>query len=515
MGNTLAEAGMGMRVTLFATLVLSISIATAAFFTPLKNLFSSYSIQYYTYVPAKTVLSAVDTSGMPPAIAVPILMYHGVNDHLDEVNTTIDNFISHMEMLKRNGYATISVAEYDLWRQGKFILPPKPIIITFDDGRKDSYYTTDDVLKKLGFKATIFVATGPAYDANPFYLDWEELRQMKSSGRWEIEAHGRYSHHKIQIAKGATADIQMGRYLTSKLYLPDENRIETDAEFKERVEGDYVSGLNDLRVNVGVNPHYFSIPLNDYGQQPISNYVGAVPFNQELIRKYFKLAFIQANSSDDVSSIHLPVYNYKSDSSYLTKRIEVKNMSTQLLEMVLNDQAPRPPALNLTPESFSSATLIKDFFSGTMRVVPEGLELQAAEIGENGQVVFGEQHWQNYQARASIERTAGRSASLLFYVKDGKNYMSFGLSDNSFYLRATVDGKTIDLAPPRPAGVSQYGSIAYGISVKDGKVTCSINGLPIYSGVTVPVSNGAVGVRVWSDITKGAGIVGSLEVKSL
>ncbi len=152
----------------------------------------------YGYATPRT-LAVEDTSLMPPAEAVPILMYHGVIAGKSELgtNTKREDFIAQMEMLKRNGFKTISVKEYDLFRQGQFVLPGKPIIITFDDGRKDSFFTTDEILKKLGFKASIFVATGKTNAEAPFFLSWENLEYMRDSGRWEIEAHGRDSHDRF------------------------------------------------------------------------------------------------------------------------------------------------------------------------------------------------------------------------------------------------------------------------------------------------------------------------------
>ena len=120
----------------------------------------SLSVKYYHYSLKKDVV-AKDVSSLPDATAVPVLMYHGVVLKKDSANTTLKNFRKQMEALKKEGFETISVEEFDLFRQGKFVLPKKPIIITFDDGRKDSFYTTDDIFAKLGFKATLLPVPWP------------------------------------------------------------------------------------------------------------------------------------------------------------------------------------------------------------------------------------------------------------------------------------------------------------------------------------------------------------------
>jgi peptidoglycan/xylan/chitin deacetylase (PgdA/CDA1 family) len=41
--------------------------------------------------------------------------------------------------------------------KGEKILPKKSFLLTFDDGRKDSFYPVDPVLKKLNYNAVILI----------------------------------------------------------------------------------------------------------------------------------------------------------------------------------------------------------------------------------------------------------------------------------------------------------------------------------------------------------------------
>ncbi len=76
--------------------------------TQLLKVFHDHDYQY-SYFPSRDVIKAQVEQG-EPAQAVPILMYHGVlvSGELG-INTTRKQFISHMEMLKKEGYQTISV----------------------------------------------------------------------------------------------------------------------------------------------------------------------------------------------------------------------------------------------------------------------------------------------------------------------------------------------------------------------------------------------------------------------
>jgi peptidoglycan/xylan/chitin deacetylase (PgdA/CDA1 family) len=65
-------------------------------------------------------------------------------------------------------------------------LPPKPFVLTFDDGYTDNYTNAFPIAKKYGFSGTIFMVTG--WIGGEGYLKEEQLREMSEAG-WQIEAH--------------------------------------------------------------------------------------------------------------------------------------------------------------------------------------------------------------------------------------------------------------------------------------------------------------------------------------
>ncbi len=511
MGNSITQTVWG-RASMFLVLIITITVSVWFAFPYMKRVLSSYSIPYYNYTPTSADVLAAQPAVGEPAQGVPILMYHGVIEKGDEFNTSIQDFISQMEMLKKEGYTTISVHEFDLFRQGLFTLPAKPIIITFDDGRKDSFYTTDDILRKLGFKATLFVATGPNLEGNSFYLTWAELKRMQTTGRWELEAHGRHSHDKIKIFADNHA---IGRFLSSKLYLEKEKRLETVEEFESRVEQDYINGIQDLHDHLGIDPHYFAIPLNDYGELPISNHEGAVEFNRKLIEKYFRLAFIQANDSDEVKNIYLPVYNFPEEDPYLVRRIEMKNMEADFLKATLDAQKPTESTLSLTSTTALQAYINSAFYSGMATSTPEGLVLLADKPDDIAQVVYGNVYWKKYKVAATVQRVEGRSVSLLFHFKDSNNYMSFGNTDKGFFLRSVVNGVTKSLVSPYIPATNYTGDMQLSVSVTDVSVTAAVNGKVIFKTLLVPLKNGVVGIRAWDDTLSAKVLIKSVVVSPL
>ena len=73
-------------------------------------------------------------------------------------------------------------------------LPKRPILITFDDGRLDSYRGADKILAEHGFRATMFAIAGYVEEDSPFYLNWDELRRMAKSRRWDVQEHAGIGH---------------------------------------------------------------------------------------------------------------------------------------------------------------------------------------------------------------------------------------------------------------------------------------------------------------------------------
>jgi peptidoglycan/xylan/chitin deacetylase (PgdA/CDA1 family) len=512
MGNSLTTK---TRFLILGVLLISISISIVIFYPSTKKLLSSsFTVAYYEYNPKNPVKSQIDTSTLPPAEAVPVLIYHGVVKDWDNDNTKQERFIEQMEALKREGYETISIEEYDLFRQGKFTLPPKPIIITFDDGRKDSYYTTDDIFKKLGFKATMFAATGPTIEGNSFYLTWDEYRELKATGRWEIEAHGRDSHDVIPINKeGAYPDGPEGRYLLWRKYLSDKGRLETPEEFKKRVEADYINSINDLKRRLGVTPHYFAIPLNDFGQQKPTNYSQAPAFNHEMYAKYFRMAFIIVNDPYHVTILHSSPYNFKNTDPYRIARVEVKNMRAQDLITLLKREVPVPPALSFTPGNFTSEPF-QEIVGARYNLSQEGLVLSSIEPNNSGIVTFGKTYWENYTYTVTLKRIQGRSAAALFHYVNNKNYMSFGITDKGYFLRSTVNDETKDLIDSVLMN-SSSNEFTFSVTTSGSKATGKLNGAVVFKDIAIPLERGAVGAKIWDDTIKAESLIEKLQVGSL
>ena len=128
-------------------------------------------------------------------IAVPILMYHYVSvppEDADvyrrDLSVTPERFRAQMRYLAEHGYNVISLYDLNLALRWGAPLPPRPVILTFDDGYRDNYENAFPILQEFGYTATFFVITSRLDEGHPSYLSWAQAREMVRSGM-SIESH--------------------------------------------------------------------------------------------------------------------------------------------------------------------------------------------------------------------------------------------------------------------------------------------------------------------------------------
>src|SRR6266480_6947225 len=98
----------------------------------------------------------------------PILTYHSLDDSGSVTSVPPRFFREHMNSLAQRGFAGISLSELiDAW-DGVGNLPPRPVVLTFDDGFANLLEHAAPLLSELRFRATIFVVSGRCGQTN----DW-------------------------------------------------------------------------------------------------------------------------------------------------------------------------------------------------------------------------------------------------------------------------------------------------------------------------------------------------------
>jgi len=109
------------------------------------------------------------------------------------------------------------------------------------------------------------VITGRVGTHRPYYLTWQEIRIMYSSGRWDFESHTDSLHAQVPIS----ASGSLGDPLTNLIWLPSQHRRETMPEFITRVRDDLNDSISELTRNQLPRPHLFAYPFSEsFGAPP-------------------------------------------------------------------------------------------------------------------------------------------------------------------------------------------------------------------------------------------------------
>jgi peptidoglycan/xylan/chitin deacetylase (PgdA/CDA1 family) len=146
--------------------------------------------------------------------AVPVLMYHHIMpDPSNSIAISPATFDAQMSYLHGHGWHPISMAQLRAFVQTGKRLPSKPVLITFDDDRKNQLTYGVPILKKYGFTATFFVPKKWVAGPSPSFMHVSQLKQLIADG-YDVESHTA-DHALIHPAKSRSTGI-MESYASMK-----------------------------------------------------------------------------------------------------------------------------------------------------------------------------------------------------------------------------------------------------------------------------------------------------------
>jgi peptidoglycan/xylan/chitin deacetylase (PgdA/CDA1 family) len=156
-------------------------------------------------------------------------MYHLVSFNLNpafrEFSVTPQKFNRQMWWLNHLGYKSINLDSLLEWRKGNRQFPEHPIILTFDDGFKDTYKYAPGTLIKYSQTAVFYLVVGKIGDKSNWIpedgrdiplMNWEEVHQLHSSG-FQIGSHT-MSHPRLNEIPG---DVCRQEIAESKIILDE------------------------------------------------------------------------------------------------------------------------------------------------------------------------------------------------------------------------------------------------------------------------------------------------------
>lgn len=162
-------------------------------------------------------------------------VYHRFGeDENPSTNIDLATFEQHLEYLRDNEVMVITLGEAVKLIREHGTLTGKTVVLTVDDGYESFLQNGMPLLRKYGFRATLFVNTANVGKSG--YIDWEELRKLHEEGI-EIGNHSHTHAYFVDVKAYERASF-----------------LRTDLQTSQRIF------LHEL----GFMPNLFSYPYGEY-----------------------------------------------------------------------------------------------------------------------------------------------------------------------------------------------------------------------------------------------------------
>ncbi|WP_232503468.1 poly-beta-1,6-N-acetyl-D-glucosamine N-deacetylase PgaB [Pseudogulbenkiania sp. NH8B] len=225
---------------------------------------------------AMGLLIALTSTLTLAASQLQILGYHEITDKeqalIPQYAISPATFLAQMQWFKSNGYHFVSVDDVLADRAGKKPLPPKAVLLSFDDGYEDVYSQVFPILKQFNAPAQIALVgswlepqdgmvnfAGQAVPRSRF-LSQSQIREMVKSGLVEVASHT-YGLHE-----GVVANPQGNTQPAATTRIFRDGRYETEKEYRARVAADLRHNNAFLRRYTGQTPRIMVWPYGSYNQ---------------------------------------------------------------------------------------------------------------------------------------------------------------------------------------------------------------------------------------------------------
>ena len=192
-------------------------------------------------------------------VVLPILMYHDVSDVKPGKDVvTPEELRSDLLWLREAGWHPVTMARVIAWVDEGTPLPPKPIVLSFDDGYLSAYDRVLPLLRELEMPMVLSVIAGSADEFTSYlpgktrlaHAAWPQLRELADSDLVELQNHSYGLHRASGGAWGCDR-------------LPGESR----GAYEERLAADALLAQERIWEETGRLPAVFTYPYGRYGEE--------------------------------------------------------------------------------------------------------------------------------------------------------------------------------------------------------------------------------------------------------
>lgn len=133
------------------------------------------------------------------------------------MTVTPQKFEANLKLLKDSGFTFIPLKQAVEYLQGKrATLPPKPVVVTADDGWESVYTYMYPIIKKFNIPVTLFIYP-ESISSGKHFLSWDQLKELKNTGLFDIQGHT-YSHPNFKVAKKKLSPAAYEQFVQKELF---------------------------------------------------------------------------------------------------------------------------------------------------------------------------------------------------------------------------------------------------------------------------------------------------------
>ncbi len=224
----------------------------------------AFSVLLLAVPPCASALEAVGVN----SIELPIFVYHRFGPVVaDNMTVTTPVFVSHLKYLRENSYTVIPLRQFVAYRLGHAPPPPlRSVVITVDDAHRSVYTYMLPLVRQYRIPVTLFVYPSAVSNA-PYALTWEQLRELKETGLFDIQSHS-YWHPNFKTEK---------RRLSPQHY-------------EQLVERQLTKSKTTLEKNLGIHVDMLAWPFGIYDEELMkkaaeAGYVAALSLERRHARR--------------------------------------------------------------------------------------------------------------------------------------------------------------------------------------------------------------------------------------
>ncbi|MGW8123199.1 polysaccharide deacetylase family protein [Roseivirga echinicomitans] len=228
------------------------------------------------------------------------LVYHRFgDDRFPSTNIKTVTFEEHLKFLKAEGYSSLTVSEVVDEIRDDTKPKRKLVAITIDDGYKSFFENGLPLLKKYGFKATLFVNTKSIGYSD--YMSWKEIAEAQKAG------------------------VEIGNHTHSHPFFLSVSERTRNSFFRQEVQ----ESQDLMKANLNFTPKVFAYTYGEHNEDmkiilAEMGFKGAVAQNSGVITEY----------ADDFQFPRFPMSQSYGDIDQFKDKMKMKGLAVTKVEAV-------------------------------------------------------------------------------------------------------------------------------------------------------------------------------------